>query len=219
MFMNKQAVVWGAGGGLGSAIAKELLTRGWQVVAISNHPENHPEGTTLDLEIKSITDEFSLQQAVMETGYEIDQVALFVYAVGDIDMAQIGEMDARVWHRLLDANLTGAYLAVNHTLPLLTTDGTIIFLGAIHERLRLPGLSAYAAAKAGLEAFADVLRKEERQKKVVVIRPAAVDTPLWNKVPLKVPRDAAAAADAGAKIVDIALDQNNKGSKTMDLAG
>ena len=41
----------------------------------------------------------------------------------------------------------------------------IIFIGAVSERLKLPGLSAYAASKAGLEAFAEVLGKEERKKR------------------------------------------------------
>ena len=52
--------------------------------------------------------------------------------------------------------------------------------------MRLPGLSAYAAAKAGLEAFADVVRKESRRK-VTVVCPGAADTPFWSKVPFRLP--------------------------------
>jgi len=39
-------------------------------------------------------------------------------------------------------------------------------------------LSAYAATKSGLEAFADSLRKEQRKRRVLVVRPGAVATPL-----------------------------------------
>ena len=60
----------------------------------------------------------------------------------------------------MTANLSGAYLATHHSLPLLAEDAHLVFLGAVSERLRLPGLSAYAAAKAGLEAFGEALGKE-----------------------------------------------------------
>jgi len=65
----------------------------------------------------------------------------------------------------------------------------MVFLGAVHERLRLPGLSAYAAAKAGLEVFVEILRKETRHK-TLIIRPGAVNTALWSKVPFSLPKTA-----------------------------
>ena len=65
----------------------------------------------------------------------------------------------------------------------------MVFLGAVHERLRLPGLSAYAAAKAGLEAYVEALRKETRRK-TLVVRPGAVDTAFWSKVPFSMPKNA-----------------------------
>ena len=87
-------------------------------------------------------------------------------------------------------------------MPLLADDAHLVFIGAISERLRLPKLSAYAAAKAGLEAFAEVLRKEERTRKVTVIRPAAVATALWDKVPLKMPSDAIAPQRIAEAVVE-----------------
>ena len=73
-------------------------------------------------------------------------------------------------------------------------------MGAVHERLRLPGLAAYASAKVALEAFADVLRKETRRR-VLVIRPGAVQTPLWKKVPFAMPKQAADAHHVAKQIV------------------
>ena len=101
----------------------------------------------------------------------------------------------------MNANLLGAYLTTHHSLPLLAPDATLIYLGAISERLRLPGLSAYAAAKAGLEAFAEALRKEERKRRVLVVRPGAVDTALWDKVPMRLPKDAAAPQKVARRIL------------------
>ncbi|MCB0054898.1 MAG: SDR family NAD(P)-dependent oxidoreductase, partial [Caldilinea sp.] len=97
--------------------------------------------------------------------------------------------------RILGANLTGAYLTTQQSLPLLAERAHLVYLGAYSERLQLPGMSAYAAAKAGLEAFAAALAKEQRKHRVTVVRPGAVATPLWEKVPLRLPRTALAPAE------------------------
>jgi short-subunit dehydrogenase len=52
--------------------------------------------------------------------------------------------------------------------------------------MRLPGLSAYTAAKSGLAVFAEVVCKESSCK-VTVVRPGAVDTSFWSKVPFRLP--------------------------------
>jgi short-subunit dehydrogenase len=84
----------------------------------------------------------------------------------------------------------------------LSEDAHIVFIGAVSERLRLPGLSAYAASKAGLEAFATALSKEERRKRITVVRPAAVATALWDKVPLRLPADAPKPEKVAQKILE-----------------
>jgi NAD(P)-dependent dehydrogenase (short-subunit alcohol dehydrogenase family) len=131
-------------------------------------------------------DEGSLKSAVTNISQVVNDIKLWVYAAGDITSQNTEEMSLQTWQRILDANLGGAYMTTRASLPLLAKDAHLFYIGAIHERLRLPGLSAYAAAKAGLEAFAEVVRKETRLK-VSVLRPAAVDTGFWQKVPFKLP--------------------------------
>ena len=99
-------------------------------------------------------------------------------------------MNIEDWQGIIDANLTGAYLSLHYSLDLLAENAHIMFIGAVSERLRLPGLSAYAAAKAGLEAFVEALAKEERKRKVTIIRPGAVNTDFWEKVPFRMPANA-----------------------------
>lgn len=53
----------------------------------------------------------------------------------------------------------------------------------------LPGLAASAVARAGLESFAEV------------VRPAAVDTPLWQKAPFKLPPRRLDPQDVAARIL------------------
>ena len=186
--MAKNAMIWGASGGIGRALVSALLADDWQVAALSRHGDGLDDAT-LYVEADP-GDDFSVQQAVLQVARELDEINLWIYSAGDISGGKVGEMAVETWRRILDANLTGAYIATHHSLPLLATEAHLFYLGAYSEKLQLPGLAAYAAAKAGLEAFGAALGKEERKHKVTIVRPPAVDTPLWEKMPLRLPKEA-----------------------------
>ncbi|MCS6962473.1 MAG: SDR family NAD(P)-dependent oxidoreductase [Thermoflexus sp.] len=181
------AIVWGASGGIGRAIVEALTTAGHVVVAVSRRPDELSTLTPYTV-YGDVTRPESVAEAVRLAQPHAPFEAFF-YAAGDIASVRAADMSLEDWRRILDANLTGAFLCIQATLPYLAANAHLFFLGAIHERLRLPGLGAYAAAKAGLEAFADALRKEIRRP-VTVVRPGAVATPLWNKVPFRLPPNA-----------------------------
>jgi NAD(P)-dependent dehydrogenase (short-subunit alcohol dehydrogenase family) len=210
---EKTALVWGATGGIGRAITQRLTADGWQVVAFSRHPDELDGIAAYALEA-DVADPFSVQRAVTAASQEAGEASLFVYAAGDIISEPAGNMTPAMWRRILDANLSGAFLAVHHSLPLLTADAPLVFLGAVSERLRLPGLSAYVAAKAGLEAFAEVLRKEERKRRVILVRPGAVNTAFWQKVPFRMPANALSPEGVAQKVV-AAVESGREG--TLDL--
>lgn len=200
MSTTKTAMIWGASGGIGYALLQQLVENNWAVAAISREPEktNHLTPHSFAADVRSDT---AAQNAVMDTNFALGEIALWIYAAGDITAVSVQKMDLDVWRRILDANLSGPFLTTHRSLPLLAEDAHLFYLGAVSERLRLPGLSAYAAAKVGLEAFAETVRKEERKKRITVVRPGAVDTPLWGKVPLRLPKDAATAEKVSARIL------------------
>jgi|YNPNPStandDraft_1061719.scaffolds.fasta_scaffold00167_9 NAD(P)-dependent dehydrogenase (short-subunit alcohol dehydrogenase family) len=186
--MSKTALIWGAGGGIGGALGRLLRAEGWQVIAVARGLNGIEEFAPLAFEA-DFGNPTMVQTTVTAIAQQVDTVDWWIYTAGDIVAAQVREMTPEAWRRILDANLTGVYHTVHFSLPLLSSQAPLYLLGAVNERMRLPGLSAYVAAKAGLEALAEVLRKELRRT-VVVVRPAAVNTPLWNKVPFKLPSNA-----------------------------
>lgn len=194
------AMIWGASGGIGRALLQQLSEAQWTRVALSRDISQLPNAADLVIEADPC-DPFSVEEAVYTVGSEVSEVDLWIYAAGDITSVKAAEMKADEWRRILDANLTGAFLSARASLPLLAPDAHLFFLGAYSEKLRLPGLSAYASAKAGLEAFTETLAKEERQRKIVNVRPGAVDTSLWDKVPLRPPKGALEAAAVAQKIL------------------
>lgn len=208
------AMIWGANGGIGQALATQLIATDWAVIAMTRQPE-----LLVDLPLHvieaDVADDFSVRQAIMMAAREASEINLWIYAVGDIATAKVADMAPNVWGRILTANLNGAYLATHYSLPLLAPDAHLIYLGAIQERLRLPGLTAYATAKAGLEAFAEALSKEERQRRVTVVRPGAVTTRLWDKAGLKLPATAISPETLAQRILE-AHQAGHKGILNFD---
>jgi len=206
---DKVAIVWGAAGGIGRALVNQLSAEGWWVIAVT-HQVADIDTAAVSIEA-NVGDEFDVQRALMAAGQEAPEIDLFIYAAGDITSEPAGRMAPKTWRRILEANLDGAYYATHHSLPLLTASAPLVYIGAVSERMRLPGLSAYAAAKAGLEAFAEALRKEERKRKVIVVRPGAVQTDFWNKVPFKMPASALTPQAVAEKVL-VAVRDGHQGN-------
>jgi NAD(P)-dependent dehydrogenase (short-subunit alcohol dehydrogenase family) len=208
-----KAMVWGASGGIGTALVKKLVEDGWTVVGVARNPSSVAYLPSRLVEA-DVADADAVRRAVEEVKDAAQDVDLWIYAVGDIASQKVEHMPGEAWRRILDANLTGAYLAAHYSLPLLAENAHMVFLGAVSERLRLPGLAAYAAAKAGIEAFSDTLRKEQRKRKVSIVRPKAVDTSLWDKVPFRVPQGALTPEEVADHIL-AAVQEGHSG--TLDL--
>ncbi len=198
--MTQVAMIWGAAGGIGHALAKNLTESDWTVATVSRHPAELESAAAHNYDA-DVASPREVEAAVLAAAYDLDPVKLWIYAAGDIASGPVSELEPQTWQRIIDANLTGPFLAAHYSMPLMAPDAHLIFVGAVNERLRLPGLSAYAASKAGLEAFGEAFRKEERGRRVTVIRPVAVDTPLWEKVPMRLPKDAGTPETAAARIL------------------
>jgi NAD(P)-dependent dehydrogenase (short-subunit alcohol dehydrogenase family) len=174
---------------MGRAITAHLDRAGWTVVGLTRHPEQISDLTPHAIKV-DVTDPKAVEDAIGAVRRAVADVDLWVYAVGTIASSRVHEMSPETWTRLLGANLTGAYLTTHYSLPLFTRQAHLFYLSAYDDRLRLPGLTAYAASKAGLAAFTDALAKEQRRNKITLVRLAAVKTELWNDVPFKLPADA-----------------------------
>lgn len=97
-----------------------------------------------------------------------------VYAAGTSVLAPVSELTAEQWRDVLDTNLVGAALVVAGALGPLRAAAeravvvpTVAFLSSHVVPRPPPGLVAYAASKAGLDALARGLRAEEPWLRVV----------------------------------------------------
>ena len=113
--------------------------------------------------------------------------------LGGIDMliacAALGaepiyEMEEDEWRYVVETNFLGAMACARQAvLRMQEGGGHLLFVGSISSEIKAEGESVYAATKAGLQAFAETLRKEVADKniKVTVIAPGSVATPMQPK--------------------------------------
>lgn len=183
------ALIWGGSGGIGTALVNGLVTQGWHVFAGVRNSENLTLKTEKIVEF-SASDPHSIQRAMFSVAQECDSLDLVAYIAGSLVYEKMETMSLEDWQSTLDSNLTGAFLATQASLPMLRTGGHLVFVGAYIDHILLPKMGAYAAAKAGLEAYVQVLTREHRRLNISLLRPGAVDTAFWDQVSFKKPSDA-----------------------------
>ena len=196
--MDKHVMVWGATGGIGSALVRQLSTQGWKVAAFGrNFDQLQPfNGYKIRVELQ---DPQNIKAVIEAITKNVPQFDWFIYAAGDILLRSFEQMSLSDWRRIQDANINGLVEALHASLPYLSENAPIYMIGAVSKRLQLAGMSAYAVSKAALEAFAAVIQ-QEMNRPVVLVRPGAVMTRLWDKVPFKTP-PGALNADEFARVV------------------
>lgn len=202
------ALIWGAAGGIGRALVDRLAAENWRVLGVARDAGalagSPAEAYSADLAREADVAAASLW-AAQQSGGAVD---LWIYAAGDMLGKPLAETSNAEWRRIFDANLNGAHLAVSHSLALAPAGGHLVFIGAYADRIMLPKLGAYAAAKAALDAYITVLAKELRDRRVTNVRVGAVATPLWNKAPFRLPKGAHTPEAVAAAIIQAHRDEH-----------
>lgn len=148
------AVVVGAGRGSLGAGAADVLARHGATVVVADLAARREElaGGSLALTC-DVTDEASVDALVRDTLDRFGRIDVLVNAAGAMLRKPASEMTLDEWHRVLDTNLTGAWLlsrAVSGTMRSAGYGRIVHFASVYAERVgRLPE-SAYYASKAGV---------------------------------------------------------------------
>lgn len=207
------ALIWGASGGIGRALVTTLKHKNWQVFGVARHDEHIPDNADLALHFDA-DDPFSFDTAIMSVAQKVESLDLIVYAAGSIRANTLEKLDLEDWNAVISANLTGAFLAATKSLQLLAKDGHLMLISAHVENIIFPRMGVYAAAKAGLETMFTILQKENRKRKLSIVRPPAVDTAFWEHAPFKLP-DSAIQPEDVAQAILTHYETGNAGELTL----
>lgn len=162
---DKVVLITGGARGIGAAVAAELARRGAVPVladidkaALADTAAAIPGATTVELDV---TDLAACQRAVatvIDTHARLD----IVWANAGIGAGGPLELvDPVAWTRVIEINLIGAFNTVRAALDeVIKARGYVAITASLASFGHAPGLSAYSASKAGVEAMADSLRIE-----------------------------------------------------------
>jgi 3-oxoacyl-[acyl-carrier protein] reductase len=157
-FRDKVALVTGAGGSIGSAIATAFAAEGAVVIAcdIAADPCRrtvdaiHSAGGRAHVAVCDITDTAAVNAMVQALVAEHGRIDVLVNNAGGIDDARIQQMTDQQWDRIVDLVLKGSFLlgrACTETLK--QSRGRIVNIGSMSYKGNI-GQANYSAAKAGL---------------------------------------------------------------------
>ena len=175
------ALITGAGGGLGSAIARALapsytLLLGGRGSQRLDELAGQLGATTFGLELTD-TD------AIAASAATIDELDVLVHNAGVALFDKIADASIEDWRTTLQVNVIGAVALTAALLPALRrAEGQVIFVNSGAGLNALPGAAAYSASKFALRAFADALRAEEPALRVTSVHPGRIDTDMQHEL-------------------------------------
>jgi len=187
---GKRALVTGASGALGSAIAKRLAADGAHVLL---HGHSRPEalqllaaeiessGGTAQACVFDLSDDAACAAAVAQM-LAAGPVQLIVNNAGTHDDAVFPGMRAEQWHRVIDVSLHGFFRVTQPLLlPMLRTRwGRILNISSVTALAGNRGQVNYAAAKGALNSATKSLALEVASRGVTVnaIAPGIIQSPM-----------------------------------------
>lgn len=186
------AVVTGAGGGIGQALARRFLEQGSAVAAIDR------EKPEFEFAIED-TSRFIFLKADVCDSAELDAIAAEVLArFGAIHMLMVNagigptgpilEMDAARWSSVVDVNLTGAFNTMKAFLPVMRAGQgprSVVLLSSVLAMRGARNMAAYSASKAGVLGLMQATAQEFAAYGITVnaVAPGPIRTSLLEGLP------------------------------------
>jgi len=197
--MAKTAVVTGASGGIGRAIAHRLAADGYSVVV--NFAGNRHKADETVASIESAGGRAVEIQADVARPEDVErlfgealtafaQIDVVVHSAGIMTLSPIVENNIQQFDQVITTNLRGAFLVLAKAARYVAEDGRIIALSSSVLAKSFPGYGAYIASKAGVEGLVRVLANELRGRGITVnavaAGPVATQLFLQDKTPQQV---------------------------------
>lgn len=172
MLSGKTILITGASSGIGAAAARLFAGEGANLVLAARRKDRLedlkaalPEAASrIRVFAGDVADPGFAESSVgaaMETFGRLDGAFNNAGMLGDL--GPVSELSLENWNQVLATNLTSAFLAARHQIPAMAGSGggSIVFTSTfVGHTIGLPGMSAYAASKAGLTGLTQVLAVE-----------------------------------------------------------
>jgi short-subunit dehydrogenase len=165
------ALVTGATGGIGDAIARALAARGTRLV-ISGRREEELSRLAAELGATAIACDLAASEGVDRlAGAAVDAGAQILIANAGVPAAgNLADLSQQEIDRMLQVNLRAPIALARALLPAMLDRGAghLVFVSSLQGKSAVPLSSVYSATKFGLRGFALALRQDLREEGVGV---------------------------------------------------
>ena len=185
---NKNALITGAGKGIGKAIALALAKEGANVILIARTQEeiDNVAAKARSLRVKAlaitadVADINSVNAAVEKALAEFKTIDILINNAGIGAFGKFLDMEVSEWERIIQVNLMGAYYMTRAVVPNMIErqTGDIINISSTAGLAGNAMTSAYSASKFALLGMTDSLMQEMRKHniRVTALTPSTVAT-------------------------------------------
>jgi 3-hydroxy acid dehydrogenase / malonic semialdehyde reductase len=183
---GKRVLITGGTTGIGRATVKLFLDEGASVLTFGRDEQAlHDALDAFDRNrsVHGMTADAATREGVGSVFEVVDDwlggidVLVACAALGAEPIYEMGESD---WRYVVETNLVGYLSCAREAIVRMTPagGGHMVFIGSVSSDIKAVGESVYAATKAGVQAFAETVRKEiaDRNIKVTLVRPGSVNT-------------------------------------------
>lgn len=191
-FSGKNALVIGAGSGIGRQIAIALAGQGARVVLAGRRSaaleqtglEIDPDGRNWLAVASDATDEESVKSLMDQALAGLQPLDIAVNAAGVFRMGTVDETEVDTFRTLLDTNVIGTWLCMKHEILAMKRQGSggaiVNIASNVGPHLIRPGTGAYAASKAAISILTRTAALEAIGSGIRVnsISPGPADTPM-----------------------------------------
>ena len=189
---NEAAIVTGASSGIGRATAVHLATLGYDIgITYAANKDGAEEtarriaasGRRVFVQRMEQTEPESIAAALHRLIADLGTIHVFVNNAGTLAFADFLELRLDDWRRVMDCNLTGAFVAgqviANHMVAA-GTKGRIVNLSSVHEAIPLMAGAAYCSSKAGVGMLTKCMALDlaPRGIRVNAVGPGETATPM-----------------------------------------
>jgi 3-oxoacyl-[acyl-carrier protein] reductase len=186
------AIVTGASGGIGRAVAKRLASDGFGIAV--HYAGNPAKAQEVVDEIKAAGGQAVALQADIANAEAVEnlfkqaqdifgRIDVVVNNAGIMPLSPIAKSDVELFDKVIATNLRGTFLVLAQAAQHVAEGGRIIALSSSVLAKSFPTYGAYIASKAGVEGLVHVLANELRGRKVTAnaVAPGPVGTDLFLK--------------------------------------
>jgi NAD(P)-dependent dehydrogenase (short-subunit alcohol dehydrogenase family) len=164
---GKRVLITGAARGIGAGLAERLGAQGARMALVGLEPdrlaavaERCGEGTFVAE--CDVSDRDAVTQAIDAAATALGGLDVVVANAGIATAGPLRLQEVRSWERVIEINLLGVMYTDRAALPHLERSrGYLLNIASAAAVAHGPGMTAYCAAKAGVEAMTDCLRVEE----------------------------------------------------------